>query len=86
MCLYFTDIIDNLFMLVLPETNAEDCSKMLENINREYLGTKPSHDMRQPRLLIGLAEWQKGNDSRVLIQHVMDTLAEVKQTDQTILA
>jgi len=75
---------ENLFMLVLPETNAEDCSKLLDKINREYLGVNPSQEMEQPpRLRIGLAEWQKGNDSRMLIQRVMDALVEVKQTDPT---
>jgi diguanylate cyclase (GGDEF)-like protein len=68
------------FILVLPETSIDDGHRLLNKIRQGFgesaLSTQSSdsHIM----LYVGLAEWQKGDDVRLLLQRAMEALAGEK--------
>jgi diguanylate cyclase (GGDEF)-like protein len=79
--LRWADIIgryeDQLFLLLMPETDIEDAKRLLEQIvqecNEGALGTELA-DMPMPQLAIGVAAWEKGDDPQRLIQRTLQTL------------
>jgi diguanylate cyclase (GGDEF)-like protein len=68
------------FILVLPETAIEDGQRLLHKIRQGFSESVISKQSgAQPILLyVGLAEWQKGDDVRLLLQRAMETLAGEK--------
>ena len=74
---------DGQFMLILPETNAIDASNILNKIKSDFT-TVPLPDSVTRLafgLNIGISEWQKGNDGRLLMKRTMDALAEAKEAE-----
>jgi diguanylate cyclase (GGDEF)-like protein len=71
------------FMLILPETTLEDAAKLLNKIKSDFAetGLPDSLEHLAVGLHIGIAEWQKGNDGRLLMKRTMEALAEAKETD-----
>lgn len=78
--LRWADIIgryeNELFLLVMPETNKEDAVNLLQQIIQECregalteLGDDPV-----PELAIGVAAWEKGDDPQRLIQRTLQEL------------
>jgi diguanylate cyclase (GGDEF)-like protein len=64
------------FFIILPETKAQDGIEMLGNIQvwfSENLPTGVSAG-RQLSLLYGIAEWEKGNDPRALMERAVKEL------------
>jgi diguanylate cyclase (GGDEF)-like protein/PAS domain S-box-containing protein len=76
------------FVLILPETTLEDGQRLLNKIQQGFadLELPESVDQGGMRLYIGLAEWQKGNDARLLMKRAMETLAVEKGADMPMLA
>jgi diguanylate cyclase (GGDEF)-like protein len=74
------------FMLILPETTAEDTQNILHKIKSDFADTGLPESITHLNisLNIGIAEWQKGNDGRLLMKRTMEALAEVKEADATI--
>ncbi len=74
---------NNRFMLILPETNALDGGKLLDKVRTDFVDTRLPEEIAHLaiRLHIGITEWQKGNDVRILMKRSMDALAEAKETD-----
>jgi diguanylate cyclase (GGDEF)-like protein len=72
------------FMLILPETTAEDGTKLLNKIKRDFIDARLPEKLAHLtiHLQIGQAEWQKGNDARMLIKRSMEALAEAKTADE----
>lgn len=69
---------DNLFLLVLPETNGTDARRLLAKIAAEQDGMllpELCGNVR-PRLTFGLACWTKGDDMRTLLRHTLNDLRE----------
>ena len=64
------------FILLLPETTMEDGHRLLHKIRLGFSDNvlRDKEEWPQIRLHIGLAEWQKGNDSRLLMKRAMETL------------
>jgi diguanylate cyclase (GGDEF)-like protein len=71
----------NHFVVVLPETNAEDGRRLIHDISEGFDQVALPEASRQQSLSLrfGLAQWQKGNDSRLL----MDRAAEDMNAGQT---
>ncbi len=76
---------DDQFMLILPETNVVDGTKLLDKVKAEFIDTRLPDKIADltVRLQIGLAEWQKGNDARMLIKRSLEALATAKETNLT---
>ena len=68
---------DNEFMLILPETPEDIAGHLGEKI-RERLGDLSLEDFGGDKLQlctrVGMAQWQKGEDTRLLMQRVRETL------------
>jgi diguanylate cyclase (GGDEF)-like protein/PAS domain S-box-containing protein len=76
------------FVLILPETTLEDGRRLLNKIQQGFadLELPDGAAPEKVRLYIGLAEWQKGNDARLLMKRAMETLAVEKEADMSMLA
>jgi diguanylate cyclase (GGDEF)-like protein/PAS domain S-box-containing protein len=76
------------FVLILPETTLEDGQRLLDKIQQSFADTELLEGAAPDgvRLHIGLAEWQKGNDARLLLKRAMETLAVEKEADMSMLA
>ncbi len=74
------------FMLILPETTAEDANKLLNKVKADFvdIGLPEAIAHLTVRLQIGITEWQKGNDARLLIKRSMEALAVAKETDAAV--
>ncbi|MEJ2528924.1 MAG: sensor domain-containing diguanylate cyclase [Gammaproteobacteria bacterium] len=72
------------FMLILPETTAEDGHRLLNKVKQDFVEARLPEELAHLviRLQIGLAQWQKGNDARILINRSMEALAEAKKADE----
>lgn len=68
---------ENEFMLILPETPQDIAGHLGEKI-RERLSEVTVPDMNNSKLelrtRVGMAQWQKGEDTRLLMQRVRETL------------
>jgi len=68
---------ENEFMLILPETPQDIAGHLGEKI-RERLGELSLAELAgenlQLRTRVGMAQWQKGEDTRLLMQRVRETL------------
>ena len=66
----------NHFVVVLPETNAEDARSLVSGISEGFEQAPISAESKQGqlRLRFGLAQWQKGNDSRLLMERAAEDL------------
>ncbi len=64
---------ENLFMLILPETNHEALLVLRDKIVQEVPNSVPEGKFS---LKLGLAEWQKGYDPRRLIDKALHELAQ----------
>jgi len=64
------------FFIILPETKAQDGIEMLGNIQDWFSENLPSGAGagRQLTLRFGIAEWQKGNDPRSLMEQAVKIL------------
>jgi diguanylate cyclase (GGDEF)-like protein len=71
------------FMLILPETTEEDASSLLNKIRDDFADTELPESINHHtiNLQIGIAEWQKGNDGRLLMKRSMEALAAAKVAD-----
>jgi diguanylate cyclase (GGDEF)-like protein len=71
------------FMLILPETSAQDANDLLDKVRNEFVGSSlPDNISHLPvHLQIGLAEWQKGNDARMLMKRALEALVEAKEAE-----
>lgn len=74
------------FMLILPETNVQDGNKLLNKIKEDFIDIRLPEEIAhlEIRLQIGLAEWQKGNDARMLMKRSIEALAAAKETDANL--
>jgi diguanylate cyclase (GGDEF)-like protein len=78
--LRWADIIgryeNELFLLLMPETNEEDASRLLEQIAQEVREGALSElgDNPLPQLAIRVAAWEKGDDPQRLIQRTLASL------------
>ncbi len=74
------------FMLILPETSEEDATRILHKIKSDFVdaGLPEAIAHLTIRLQIGIAQWQKGNDARLLMKRSMEALAAAKETDATL--
>jgi PAS domain S-box-containing protein len=79
---------DGQFVMVLPETSIEDGQLLLAKIQEGFYdnGVFENVDRGSFCLYIGLAEWQKGNDARMLMQRAIQSLSAQKATDQAATA
>jgi GGDEF domain-containing protein len=73
-------------MLVLPETNAADARNILTKIKNDFTADLLPDSVNNEAigLNIGISEWQKGNDGRLLMKRTMDALAEAKEAEATL--
>jgi diguanylate cyclase (GGDEF)-like protein len=82
--LRWVDIIsrweEHQFVLVLPETGIEDGQRLLHKIRQGFGESALSEQSSDSHILlyVGLAEWQKGDDVRLLLQRAMEALAGEK--------
>ncbi len=70
----------NQFIIALPETRLADCKELVSKIRQGFMEI-PLPEAHKDRLLtlhFGLAEWEKGFDSRRLIKSVTQSLHEVR--------
>ncbi len=77
---------DDRFMLVLPETSLEDATKLLNKIKSDFIDAPLPETITHMnvRLQIGIAEWQKGNDARLLMKRSMEALAAANDADSNL--
>jgi diguanylate cyclase (GGDEF)-like protein len=77
---------DDRFMLILPETSTEDANKILNKIKNEFATAALPDAIANLTidLNLGIAEWQKGNDGRLLMKRTLDALAETKETEANL--
>jgi diguanylate cyclase (GGDEF)-like protein len=59
----------NHFLIILPETHTEDGNALIEKISSEFqeIASEIQADGQTLGLHFGLAQWMKGNDSRMLM-------------------
>jgi diguanylate cyclase (GGDEF)-like protein len=70
----------NQFFIILPETEEAHGLELLNNIVSEFPASNP--DMATSlHLQFGLAEWQKGCDSRKLMQLAADAMQQIELTE-----
>jgi diguanylate cyclase (GGDEF)-like protein len=71
------------FMLIMPETSAKDASNTLNKLKTDFAATGLPESITHLTigLNIGITEWQKGNDGRLLMKRTMEALAEVKEAE-----
>ncbi len=76
------------FVMVLPENSIEDGQRLLAKIQEGFYDNGLFEGVERGSfcLYIGLAEWQKGNDARVLMQRAMQSLSGQKATDRAATA
>ena len=76
------------FVMILPETAIEDGQRLLSKIQEGFYDNGFLEDVDRGSfcLYIGLAEWQKGNDARMLMQRAMQSLTAQKTTDKAATA
>ena len=78
--LRWADIIgryeDQLFLVLMPETNQEDATRILEQILQECVDGALDElgDNPLPQLAFGVAMWEKGDDPQRLIQRTLACL------------
>lgn len=79
---------DRRFVVLLPETNADDSRRLIEDISQCFQPEKVSDDARWQSLELrfGLAQWQKGNDSRLLMERAAEELTAGHETDKPAAA
>lgn len=79
---------DRRFVVLLPETNADDSRRLIEDISQCFQPEKMSDDTRWQSLQLrfGLAQWQKGNDSRLLMERAAEELTAGQETDKPAAA
>ena len=72
------------FFIILPETKAQDGIEMLGNIQEWFSENLPSGASagRQLTLRYGIAEWEKGNDPRALMERAVKELNAGSPPDQ----
>lgn len=77
---------DDRFMLILPETSTEDANMILNKIKNEFATAALPDAIAHLTisLNLGIAEWQKGNDGRLLMKRTLDALAETKETEANL--
>jgi diguanylate cyclase (GGDEF)-like protein len=68
---------DNIFLLVLPETEQEDARALLDKISTEIANTTlpPPLEGINPVLSFGMGVWKKGDDLRTLLRAASRDLA-----------
>ena len=73
----------NQFIIALPETRLADCKELVSKIRQGFfeIPLPEAHKDRLLTLHFGLAEWQKGFDSRRLIKCVTQSLSEARNAD-----
>ena len=66
----------NHFVVILPETTAEDGFELLEDISRGFAQVSMPEPDTQRRLILsfGLTQWQKGDDARLLLDRAAEDL------------
>ena len=66
----------NHFVIVLPETNARDGAELINKISREFTPQQLPQTVQNQSLTLrfGLAEWQKGDDPRLLMERAAKDL------------
>ncbi len=76
------------FIMILPETSIEDGQRLLIKIQEGFYdnGFFDGIEHGSFCLYIGLAEWQKGNDARMLMQRAMQSLSGQKASDKAATA
>lgn len=76
------------FVLLLPETTMEDGQRLLHKIRLGFSDSALQDEEEWPsiRLHIGLAEWQKGNDARLLMKRAMETLEAEREANTALPA
>ena len=69
---------DNIFLLVLPETEQEDARALLDKIGTEISNTTlpPPLEGINPVLSFGMGVWKKGDDLRTLLRAASRDLAD----------
>ncbi len=74
------------FLLILPETKLQDGGVLLDKVKDDFIDTRLPEEIAHltVRLQIGLAEWQKGNDARILMTRAMEALAEAKEANANL--
>ncbi|MET0027142.1 MAG: diguanylate cyclase [Candidatus Thiodiazotropha sp.] len=67
---------DQLFLLVMPETNEEDARNLLQQIVEECRdgALKNLGDLPLPELAIGVTAWSKGDDPQRLIKRTLEMM------------
>jgi len=76
----------NHFVIILPETNAEHGSDLIAKISSGFpdLGISSLRQSRKLKLRYGLAQWMKGNDSKMLMDRAAQNLnAQAEEQLQT---
>lgn len=66
----------NHFLIILPETNAEHACVLIEKISEAFhqVEIPEVNGERQLVLRYGVAQWLKGNDSRILMERAAENL------------
>lgn len=69
---------DNIFVLVLPETELEDAQGLIEKIRNEQSSMRLPEPFENvhPVLSFGVSRWQKGDDLRTLLRQVTRELMD----------
>ncbi len=65
------------FMLILPETEYADAARLAETIRNEAGSVKlpPPHEQEHPRLVVGVTQWHKGQDTERLVTAALDEMS-----------
>jgi diguanylate cyclase (GGDEF)-like protein len=73
---------DQEFLLILPETTAEDAEtlalKLTERLADLVLASDPSVKL-QPDVVFGISSWQKGDDTSLLMNRVRQALVKARE-------
>ncbi len=67
---------DTQFMLILPETELEDAQKLACGIRDEVdgMGLPDPHQDMEPRLNVGVVQWNRGQDSERLVSAALEQI------------
>ncbi len=71
----------NQFITILPETTLQDCSELMDKVLAEFadLSWPEQFEPGNLGLQLGLAEWHKGQDARLLLKQALANLNEGKR-------
>ncbi len=76
---------ENHFVIILPETHHEQAADLISEISRGFSEIDVKDEVTESPLSMryGVAQWMKGNDSRILLERAAESLADSGRKPQT---